>query len=375
MNRDTNHCAITVAAEARHGWSSRMEERFEQTPTLLKPSANNYSCCIFRVPRSQVESNAKAYKPYIVSLMLIKQHKPQLFFALLDRTRDCGAGRDHYFEAVASLETGIRDSYLEAMILDACFYPNDPLFSMRWIFAYLMLDLLLIENQIPFIVLKTIYDLSNSPSEAICSLDEIALRFFNHTLGRLVKELESIIDHLELEHPGRVDRKWLQLIPSTKQLQLAGIKFEPREGHELIRVDSFFLNCVAFEHCCRYCSSHITSYMILMRCLVRLAADAEFLPQCCTIANFLGTDEKVARFFNDLAKDIMFSVKKRYLVELFGQVNRYHQSRCHIQRTGIMREYFGSSWSFISAAAAFILLVLTVIQPFFTVYPYYHTKK
>ncbi|KAI6698593.1 hypothetical protein NL676_018712 [Syzygium grande] len=86
MNRDTDHHAITVAAEKWCGWSSHMEGRFRQTPTLLKPSAYNYTCCIFKVPKSRVESNAKAYKSRIVSvgpyhhgeeqLMLIEQHKP-----------------------------------------------------------------------------------------------------------------------------------------------------------------------------------------------------------------------------------------------------------------------------------------------------------
>ncbi|KAI6698592.1 hypothetical protein NL676_018711 [Syzygium grande] len=82
-------------------------------------------------------------------------------------------------------------------ILDACFIIEmfrvfthviqpDPLFSM----SSLLVDLLLIENQIPFIVLQTIYDLSNSPSEADRSLNEITLGFFNHTLRRPVKELE-----------------------------------------------------------------------------------------------------------------------------------------------------------------------------------------
>ncbi|XP_030541860.2 UPF0481 protein At3g47200-like [Rhodamnia argentea] len=441
MNGDTNHRAITVAADAGRGWTSHMEGRFRQTPTLLKPTANSYSCCIFRVPKSQVESNAKAYKPRVVSvgpyhhgeeqLMLIEQHKPRLFSAMLDRTRDYGAGLDHYFEAVASLETGIRDSYSEAldqetsvfiemMVLDACFIvemfrvfaqvirpdANDPLFSMRWIFTSLTLDLLLIENQIPFIVLQTIYDLSSSPSEANTSLNEIALEFFNYALRLPAERLErhyqvsnvthlldlfrmGIIGHLDLEHPGWVDEESLQLIPSTKQLQLAGIKFEPRESDELISVvfddgvlrippltldfftSSFFLNCVAFEQSYRYCSSHITNYMILMRCLVRSALDAEFLSQRNIITNFLGTDEEVTRFFNDLAKDVMFDMKKSYLAELFEQVNRYHQNKWHVQRTGIKREYFGSPWSFISAAAAFILLVLTFVQAIYAIYAYY----
>lgn len=53
-------------------------------------------------------------------------------------------------------------------------------------------------------------------------------------------------------------------------------------------------------------------------------------------------------------------------------MNRYHQNKWHVQRTGIKREYFGSPWSFISTAAVFILLILTFIQAIYAVYAYYH---
>ncbi|KAK3444886.1 UPF0481 protein At3g47200 [Eucalyptus grandis] len=441
MNGESNHCTITVTGRS---WSSRMEDRFQQKPALLRLSAGTDSCYIFRAPKSQVESNPNAYKPRIVSigpyhhgkkrLELIEQHKTRAFYKLLDRTRGA-VGPIDYFNAIASRETHIRDRYSEAlhwntsdligmMILDACFIielfrahtcenpedADDPVFFTPWIVSSLMIDLLLIENQIPFFVLQEIYAKSKSPSDANRSLKEIALRFFNralqwpdehlrkhYTVSNITHLLDlfrlCLVGHLNIESPPPVDKELLQLMPSTNHLLLAGIKFEPRKSKNLIDVvfddgvlrippftidlftSSFFLNCVAYEQCCHYCSKHISSYVVFMRCLMGTAADAVFLSQCGVIKNLLGADEEVARFFSDLTKDVQFDIKLSYLAEVFGKVTRYRRNKWRMRWAGIKREYFGSPWSFISAAAAFILLVLTVIQAFFTVYPYYHPKK
>ncbi|XP_030465957.1 UPF0481 protein At3g47200-like [Syzygium oleosum] len=426
MNGDNNHCAITVAAEP---------------PALLKSSAGTCSCYIFRVPKSLSESNANAYKPRVVSvgpyhhgqeqLKLIEQHKPRVFDTLLIRTGGC---MDNYFNAVASRETHIRDSYSEAldcntsdlikmMILDACFVveffcvsagviplDDDPLFSMPWIVSFLMLDVLMIENQIPIFVLREIYELSKSPSDADRSLDVIALGFFNSVLQWPKEDLQRysgvcnithlldlfrlcLVGELAPENPPMVDKELLQLMPSANQLLQVGIKFKRRKSKNLISVEfdhgvlqippltldrftsSFFLNCVAYEQSYHYCSKHISSYAVLMRCLMSTAADAAVLSQCGIITNFLGTDEEVARFFNDLVKDVLFDIKSSYLAELFGQVTQYRPNKWRVWWPGIKRKYFGSPWSFISAAAAFTLLVLTIFQAAFAVYAHYHPKK
>ncbi|KAK3444879.1 hypothetical protein EUGRSUZ_A00673, partial [Eucalyptus grandis] len=420
-----------------------MKDRLKQEPTLLKPSAGTKYCTIFRAPKSQEESNPNAYKPHVVSigpyhhgkeqLKMMEQHKARVFSRLLDRTSDDdddGPGLDDYFTAVASLETDIRDSYsedlncesadlIEMMVLDACFiielfrvgsfstvmtpeYEDDPLFLTNWIVAALMIDLLLIENQIPFFVLEEIHALSRS-YDGDRSINELALMFFNRTLQRPEKHLQSYI-HIRITHLldlfrlclvglSILDRRLqevkdneelLQLTPSVNHLLLVGIKFEPRKSENLIGVvfdhgvfripplnldlltTSFFLNCVAYEQSYHYCTTHVSSYVVLMSGLMGNVADAAFLSQCGIITNLLGPEKEVARFFCDLAKDVQFDIKDCYLTELFRKVTWYRRSKWRMWWAGIKREYFGSPWSFISAAAASILIVLTVIQAFFT---------
>lgn len=426
-------------------WPRYMEQRSRERPRLLRQSASNRLCCIFRVPRSVFVGDPKVYEPRIVSIgpyhrgkeqvEMLEQHKPRLFAALLDRTRGYGEPVEAYFRAMASVETKIRECYsedldcgswslIEMMVLDACFVvemfrvtaclvlpdPADPLFSMPWVFSFLTLDLLLIENQIPFFVLQTVFNLSKAPTEAHYSLNKLALEFFNYSLPRPQHELErhydvlnvthlldlfrlSLVGHLELEDAGDVDGEFLQLIPSAKQLLLAGIKLKPRKSDRFIDVrfergvlqippftlDAFtrslLFNCIAFEQCSCYCSKHITTYVVLMRCVVTTEADAALLSECNIITNFWGSDEDVARYFNSLARGVRFDINISYLAGVFRQVTRYHQNRWYVRWSGIKREYFGSAWSFISAVAAFILLALTILQAFYAVYAYYHPSE
>ncbi|KAL3753478.1 hypothetical protein ACJRO7_000823 [Eucalyptus globulus] len=453
MSGESDHYTFTVAAEGKHSWSSRMKDRFRQEPTLLRPSAGNRYCTIFRAPKSQEESNPNAYKPHVVSigpyhhgkeqLKMMEQHKARVFSTLLDRTSDdddC-AGLDDYFRAVAMLETDIRDSYsedlncesadlIEMMVLDACFiielfrvgsfsttmiteYEDDPLFLTNWIVAALMIDLLLIENQIPFFVLEEIHALSRSSGDGNRSINELGLMFFNRTLQRPEKYLRTYfrfpnIKHLLdlfrlclvglsiLDRPSqevKIDEELLQLTPSVNHLLLLGIKFEPRKSENLISVvfdhgvlripplnldlltTSFFQNCVAYEQSYHHCTKHVSTYVVLMSGLMGSVADAAFLSQCGIISNLLGPEKEVARFFCGVAKDVQFDIKECYLAELFAKVTWYRRSKWRMWWAGTKREYFGSPWSFISAAAASILIVLTVIQAFFTVFTYYDPKK
>ncbi|CAL9025847.1 unnamed protein product [Prunus brigantina] len=72
--------------------------------------------------------------------------------------------------------------------------------------------------------------------------------------------------------------------------------------------------------------------------LVCTPADAAFLSDKNIIENYLGTDEEVAHFFKNLGKDVPFDIDESYL-----------------------------------SVAAVVLLLLTAIQAFFSVYDYFNS--
>ncbi|KAF2321663.1 hypothetical protein GH714_000999 [Hevea brasiliensis] len=86
------------------------------------------------------------------------------------------------------------------------------------------------------------------------------------------------------------------------------------------------------------------------------------------IENYFGTDEEVVKYFNEASKDIIFDIKRSYLTKLFQEVNEYYKNTWHVRWAEFKYTYFDSPWAFMSALAALILLILTILQSFFAAY-------
>lgn len=132
---------------------------------------------------------------------------------------------------------------------------------------------------------------------------------------------------------------------------------------------------MAFEQCHNSSSKHLTTYATFLDSLVNTAKDVEYLSDCNIIENFFGTEAEVARFINNLGKDVAFDIDLCYLSKLFNDVHDYYQNSWHVQWAGFKYRYFDTPWSFISALAAFVLLLLTVTQTFYTVLAYVNPPK
>ncbi|KAL6273886.1 hypothetical protein ACE6H2_024578 [Prunus campanulata] len=178
----------------------------------------------------------------------------------------------------------------------------------------------------------------------------------------------------------------IEFIQSAKKLRRAGIKFKTREAVSFLDIrfcngvleiphividnlrTDLLMNFVAFEQCYSHCSKDVTSYAAFMSCLIRTPEDVSFLCDKNIVENYLGTDEEVVHFLKNLGKDVALNIGEGNLSKLFKDVNEYHRNMWHVRWEGFRSKYFGTPWSFLSALAAVILLLLTAIQTFFTVY-------
>ncbi|KAJ4832169.1 hypothetical protein Tsubulata_008984 [Turnera subulata] len=432
----SDHHHIVNISQVDQTWLDTVEEKTKKAPNLLKTYAGKESCCIFRVPQSLVEINEAAYQPHVASigpyhhgkqhLKMIEEHKWRFLGAVLARTRQHGVGLDQFFEIIAQQEEKIRESYsetieytrhelIEMMVLDGCFIielfcivgrvvqtdPDDPIFNMSWIFYFLIRDLLRLENQIPFFVLESLFELSilSSRKGNVQSLSELALEFFDYALQRPPEVLncytklsgKHLLDLFRLtlippyQEVPRKSSPFLRLIPSANKLRKAGIRFNPRQAHSFLDIkfsdgvleiptltiddftSSILLNCVAFEQCYNHCSKHFTSYVTFMVCLVNTPVDAGFLCDRKVLENYFGPDEQVAQFFNNLGKDVPSDIERSYLAEVFEDVNEYYSNNWHVRWAGFKHTYFDTPWSFMSALAAVVLLLLTMVQAYFAV--------
>ncbi|XP_059462727.1 UPF0481 protein At3g47200-like [Corylus avellana] len=284
-------------------------------------------------------------------------------------------------------------------------------------------DLLLLENQIPFIVLEKLYELCK-PGDV--SLFAIVRKVLGRSLYPIIHRNRPPTEWLHLLDlvrslfipPGHNEKPWMRFFFSEKQywrqfklfspipspcvtkLRRVGIKIKGDMADSFLEVKfkrgviempvialdhemcSFLVNCVAFEQCHR-CSTHFSIYATFLDGLVNTDKDIEYLCDRRIIANSFGTDNDAAVFINNLGKDLTiyrdYKIDNDYLLDFFEDVNDYFdRKRLHWakwQWTSFKREYFGKPWLLISAFVAFVLLVLTYLQTHFTIYAYQHPKN
>ncbi|XP_059306016.1 UPF0481 protein At3g47200-like [Lycium ferocissimum] len=418
-----------------------MHQKISQPPRLLSESAGRSSCCIFRVPQSFINVNGRTYEPQIVSIgpyhhgidnvKMIEEHKWRILGNLLKRTKGKGLNLEDYLKNIQPLEKRARacysesillnrDEFVEMLVLDGCFIielfrkiggvipieKEDPLFSMAWIYPFLLRDLIRLENQIPFFILQSLFEFTNGYDEPSTtpSLAKLVLTFFNFKLPRSKEvfkkfgnlEGKHLLDFLRSSYIFQDDEepktRRINLPTHVKQciskLRLAGIKLRPRQEETFLAIkfnngfiemptitiddfmSAFLINCVAYEQCHGDCSKHMTTYATLLDCLVSTHKDVEYLSDCNIIENYFGTHVEVAIFINNLGKEVMFDIDKCYLLGLFNKVNDYYKNDWHVRWASFKHTYFSSPWSFVSAFVALVLLALTILQTLYSILSY-----
>ncbi|XP_010431072.1 PREDICTED: UPF0481 protein At3g47200 [Camelina sativa] len=412
-------------------------------PVLLLESACKESCCIFRVPQSFAEMNPEAYKPKVVSigpyhyggkhLEMIQQHKLRFLHLFLDKARKNGVDKNVLFKAVIHLEEEIRISYSEQlcetseelvymMILDGCFIlmlllivsrnieldeSDDPIFTIPWILPSIESDLLLLENQVPFFVLQTLF--VESKIGLAGDLNRMAFSFFNLSMDKPERywvkhrnfKATHLLDLMRMSfvpnmgstsmdededfqlikgESGKKSSLDYTLILSPTRLSLQGIDIRLRSDADsmidirlkknklqipLLRLDAFIssvlLNCVAFEQFYTKSMNDITSYVVFMGCLLNGEEDATLLSDDNRIIeNYFGSEIEVSQFFKTICKDVVFDIRRSYLRNVFAEVNE-KTSKWYSE----YRVYLHSPWKVLSISISLISSLLQTISAIF----------
>lgn len=149
------------------------------------------------------------------------------------------------------------EEFVKILVLDGCFIielfrkdtdverdENDPIFTMSCMLQFLYHDLILLENQVPWMVLESLFNLTKVENETN-SLTQLAVEFLgnvfssappvdiNHFIG---KEIKHIIDLLGMSlvlpsEKGEVkDNLGSQPIPFATKLKEAEVSFKKVES-------------------------------------------------------------------------------------------------------------------------------------------------
>nr|XP_048337059.1 uncharacterized protein LOC112489894 [Ziziphus jujuba var. spinosa] len=242
-----------------------------------------------------------------------------------------------------------------------------------------------------------LFDLTLGNDQSSRSLTELVLYFFQicftssrfNPISRSSGEKLHILDLIrsflipsqDVQSKHKMpERK--QLIPSVTHLMGAEVEFTKSSSNNMMDMvfedgtfkiptlfinettESFFRSQIVFEQCSHTCKDMITSYAILMDSLINTRKDVEILSDKGIIENWLIAKD-ASQYFNRLYNDTY--VTSFYYYDLHKKVNSYYRTRWHKWRAILMRNYFTTPWTIISLVAAFILLVLTFLQTFYTI--------
>ncbi|KAB5573114.1 hypothetical protein DKX38_000308 [Salix brachista] len=235
---------------------------------------NQSTCSIFKVPRVLCSVNNEAYEPQSLSigpyhrvkddLKMMEEHKKHYLNMFLQRRQ--GNSLTSYVAAMRGLEERAReyyqqpvslgtDAFVEMLLLDGCFIvelicktttsgrheQGDPVTGNSLVLYTVSIDMLLLENQLPFCVLSKLFSMA-MPHVRDPFIFR-ALLFFKWLFPGMRFETSNISSSQECKHlldlvyhncllpsssvlPSESEAKFIKLkfIRSAKELKEAGIR-------------------------------------------------------------------------------------------------------------------------------------------------------
>ncbi|KAF2311893.1 hypothetical protein GH714_027193 [Hevea brasiliensis] len=323
---------------------------------------------IYKIPAFVTDLNKKAYRPQAVSfgpyhhgedhLKPMEEHKQR---ALLHFLKRANKPLQVFVDSLTEVVQVLKDYYdpldifwqedtrfLQLMILDGCFMleilriatytlddyaPNDPIFSNHgklYIMPYIMRDMLMLENQLPLLVLDKLVAVESGKEMDEEFVSKLILMFCFpdapvSSLGKCLHSLDVYRKSLLQKHGGGKRRSRLRsrrhksgdnIIRSAAELNEAGIRFKKSKTRSLkdisfrggvlrlpvIVVDdateSIFLNLIAFERFHVGAGNEVTSYVFFMDNIIDSERDVALLHSRGIIQNAIGSDKAVAKLFS-----------------------------------------------------------------------------
>jgi hypothetical protein len=377
---------------------------------------------IYRVPHDIREFNEKAYTPKYISIgplhflanetLIDKQLLKMKFFKIFVEKAEVSV--EELVRAVSDNEVDIRGcyagtskldnhNYQKMIVLDASFIIVLFLISFmpaEWEYrseatilkSQLMDDLLLLENQLPFFIIRTLYNFAFSSRPDYPSFIQLTFDFFRpyNTQHMRPNPNFKIMHFVDLIRtcflPNNLPLKLCDIsvihLYTASQLHEAGVKFKVSSSEclfdlkfryeygvlEIPRLqvnnstECFFRNMMALEQFYFRWENYVSDYIRILDFLIDTAEDVDLLVQSKILTNNLGDSNAVATMINNLNKGILhLNMNVDYLC-LCRSLNEFKENPRHNWKVVLRRDYFGNPWRTMATVGAIILLVLTLGQ-------------
>nr|XP_029117272.1 UPF0481 protein At3g47200-like [Elaeis guineensis] len=316
-----------------------------------------------------------------------------------------GKARSYYSEDVSMGS----QKFLEMLLMDGCFILHSLKQSAEFPLDEIIIDLLRLENQIPFFVLDKLSRCVDPPQDII----QLALHSFGNlrTLGSRYLDIRPDIGQVRhLLHLFRLSLDPAEVMPihpivipdtigpSPRQVPSAtllqdqsALQFKKgtadsfldirfRNGLQLSDgLNTLFHNLIAFEQCYPEIDPCVTTFVAFMDCLINDESDVNLLERSGVLLNSLPNDGDAVFFFRKMSSRSEFRYSG-YLNRVLGDLYKYRNSKWKIfwkrfwnRLYDVLRlNYFSNVWAFLSVVAAILLLIFSFIQAFYSVLSYYH---
>lgn len=429
-------------------WYLDMEDRLDK-PLAETEQARWMARCIYRVPACVKDIKSKAYTPQVVSLgpfhhgdpdlLSMEEHKRRAVRHVLRRA---GIRAKELVAAVAEVAEHLKCSYmdlgvewrdrnrfLELMVVDGCFLlevmrtdagnqvvgdyaPNDPIFSrhgLLYTVPKIRRDMLMIENQLPLLVLQRITTVEGVNSSSDAFINSMVLRFLAqsspmrptegglwlHPLDVLRRSMVFGPYHVTYRNRSHEDAQESDVIGSARELYEAGIHFKKSNTNYLddisfvhgvlslpqVCVDDsteyMLLNMMAFERLHVGAGHGVTAFVAFLDNLIDKANDVALLKSKGIIQDAIGSDAAVAKLFNSISRDTVIEPGSAFEA-VHCEVTGYYRNNCRRVLNGwwinLVDKYFQNPWTTISLLAAVVLLTLAVLQTVYTMLSFYEHR-
>ncbi|KAH7844634.1 hypothetical protein Vadar_030116 [Vaccinium darrowii] len=405
----------------------------------------------------EAETNNKSFAPKVVSIGPCHHGKPEL--QTIERLKPLmvrqyvehwGVKIDGLYDEVVKVASDARKSYSEGltekfndeeftcmMFVDGCFSlhyicsivegNHDELKKIQQI-ALVRRDMLLLENQLPFLVLRVLM----RASFGIALGEEIIIAFIKRIRGEppdavaLVEQMKEFRQQHSLalkSHPevrmqdgkDKADNEPVHLLDlvrrqfidpeafnigcvissswysrrSAMDFKTVGIHFEPSKTYQLTDIEfkptwtsgilklpriiiddttkAMLLNLAAFEACPDNTNDlGVTSYICFMDSIIDQEEDVKLLRSKGILMNYLGSDKQVADLFNDITTELAPS--PHAYVQVKTCIENHHKSSWKPWIAEWHHTYFRSPWTGIAVAAAILAITLAVVQTLLAAY-------
>ena len=380
-------------------------------------------CCIYRVPNSFRKVRPKAYTPKLISigplhrgderLKDMEEQKLRYFKGFSERDGIYKKKIEDLLIIIQDKEARIRASYsenfseitssefIEMILLDAVFIiefledSNDIEHYSEsvkpWMIFDIREDLMLLENQLPFFIIKEIYE-KGFRKQATCFpfLDLANVYLGKYTCsqalqntGRDVEGSRHFTDLLRnFMLKGAIQPRCnfnpIKLKYNAVMLREAGVKFQVTEDKCLVNItfeegvlkiprlevdycfERLVRNIMALEQCCYPFKAYVCSYIKFMDHLIDSAEDVGLLVRKGIILHGLGDDAAVSNMINKLCETITGTYT--FYDDICGKMNAHYKNRWNHRKATLKLVYFPNVWRGTATVAAAILLILTLIQ-------------